>query len=141
MEESEILKKLLIDEKTALRKIEEMVNKAQRIFKIRKESGAIEFEVADLTDAQMVGALLCGKYFAKRLKVIDSDALSLSEIAEQLHRPKTSLSGDIGQLVTRGWIEKDRRTRKYNVVYYHIDDILNDIMSRIGRRERRSGNA
>lgn len=135
MKEIDALKRLLIDEKETVRKIQEMVNKAEKIFKIEKATGKIVFEdYTALTDLHKVGALLCGKYFAKQAGVKVPDALGVTEIAKELHRPATALSGPLGELQNRGWVEKNPH-RKYKVVYYHIDEILDGCIEAIGKRK------
>jgi len=136
MEESEALKKLLISKEETTRKIQEMVSKAEKIFKIEKETGRIVFnDYSILTDLQKVGALLCEKYFAKQVGIKVADALGVTEIAKELHRPATALSGPLGELEKkRGWVEKDPH-RKYKVVYYHIDDILDECINALSRKK------
>ena len=45
---------------------------------------------------QTFTALLIGKFFAKKLDIIDDASLGVSEIANELGRPKTALSGRLG---------------------------------------------
>jgi hypothetical protein len=136
MEESKALERLLISKEETARRIQEMASKAEKIFLIEKETGRIVFkDYTALPDIWKVGALLCGKHFAKELKIKDvKDALGVTEIAKELHRPATALSGPLSDLVKRGWVEKDPH-RKYKVIYYHIDDILNECIKALSKRK------
>lgn len=134
MEEKEVLKKLLVDEEEVTRRLEEKVDKAEKIFKIEAGSGRIIFnDYTKLADIQRVSTLLCGKYFGKQLGLKISDALGVSEIARELNRPPTALSGVLGELLKRGWISKDPH-RKYRIVPYHIDEVLDDGLRKMGRK-------
>lgn len=132
MEESEALKRLIISKEETGRKIREMVGKAEKIFKIEKETGKIVFnDYTALTDFQKVGALLCGKYFAKKAGIKEvKDALGVSEIAKEIFRPATALSRHLTELQRRGLVERDPH-RKYRVVPYHIDNILDDCIKAV----------
>lgn len=137
MEESKALERLLISKEKTAHRIQEMASKAEKIFWIEKETGRIVFkDYTALPDIWKVGALLCGKYFAKELEIKDvKDALGVTEIARELHRPATALSGPLSDLEKkRGWVEKDPH-RKYKVVYYHIDDILNECNKAMSKKK------
>lgn len=133
MNEKEVLEKLLVDEKVSMKRLGEQVLKAGRLFKIEAESGKILFEnFMALADPQRIALLLSGKYFAKKLDIKTPDALGVAEIATELHRPRTALSGPLKQLVDKGWIEKLPH-RKYKIVVYRIDEVLNEAIKKINK--------
>ena len=122
--EKEILKKLLVDEEDILKDLSELVGKAKNIFVIERSTGKIFFKnFGKLTDPQRITALLVGRYFAEKLDIIDDDSMGVSEIAGALGRPKTSLSGPLKDLSTKGYVEK-MDNKKYRIAHNRIQDIV-----------------
>jgi len=73
---------------------------------------------------------LIGKYFAVKAGLSNvSDSLSVSEIARELGRPKTALSGPLKELLTKGFIEK-LTDRKYRIAYQRIQEIFDVILTK-----------
>lgn len=128
-DEKEILKKLLVDENQVIKDLAELVDKAKDVFVIEKNSGKVIFnEFGKLTDPQRICALLIGRYFAEKLEVLKDSSLGISEIANELGRPKTALSGPMKDLVKKGYAEK-LSNRKYAIAYHRIKEILNSYFS------------
>jgi len=124
-EEKEILKKLLVDEKDVIKDLANLVDKAKDVFVIEKNSGKVIFnEFGKLSDPQRICALLVGRYFAEKLEVLEDSSLGISEIANDLGRPKTALSGPLKDLIKKGYVEK-LSNRKYKIAYHRIKEILN----------------
>ena len=127
-EESEILKKLVVDEKTSTKELEKMVEEAQKYFRIEAPSGRILFQdFGSLSDKQRIAIVLVGKYFASRMKMLESTSLSISEVAKELGRPMTTLSGTMKELVTKGYVEY-LPGKKYTVAYHRIKEIFSDVL-------------
>src|SRR5437764_883414 len=123
-DEKEILKKLVVEEKDVISDLVNLVERAKEVFVIEKSSGRIIFKsFGKLSDAQRICALLVGKYFALKLGLIEEAALGISEIAKELSRPMTTLSRPVGELITKGYVEK-LTTRKYIIVYHRIKDVF-----------------
>jgi predicted Rossmann fold nucleotide-binding protein DprA/Smf involved in DNA uptake len=132
-EEETILAKLVVDEKDVTRNLEKLVEEATKYFKIERQSGKIIFQnYGILTDKQRVATVLIGKYFAYRLKLIKDPSLSISEIAKELGRPMTALSGPAKELVVKGYIE-NLPGRKYRVAFHRMKEIFEDILMQKGR--------
>jgi len=124
-EEKEILKKLLVDEKQVIKDLAGLVDKAKDVFVIEKNSGKVIFnEFGKLSDPQRICALLVGRYFAEKLEILEDSSLGISEIANELGRPKTALSGPLKDLIKKGYVEK-LSNRKYVIAYHRIKEILN----------------
>ena len=122
--EKEILKKLLVDEEGILKDLGEFVDKVKNIFVIERSTGKVFFKnFGKLTDPQRIAALLVGRYFAEKLDIINDDSMGVSEIADALGRPKTSLSGPLKDLSTKGYVEK-MGNRKYRIAYNRIQNIF-----------------
>lgn len=129
VDESEILKKLVVDEEEITKELEKMVEEAQKYFRIEKPSGKIIFQdFGSLSDKQRIAVVLIGKYFASKMKMLENPSLSISEVAKELGRPMTALSGTMKELVTKGYVEY-LPGKKYKVAYHRIKEIFADILS------------
>lgn len=129
-DESEILKKLVVEEKDVTKEMEKLVEEASKHFRIEKPSGRIIFQnFGALSDRQRIAIVLLGKYFAYRLMLIENPSLSISEIAKELGRPMTTLSGPIKELVTKGYVE-NLPGRKYRVAYHRMKEIFDDTLTK-----------
>lgn len=123
-DEKEILRKLLVEEKDIIKDLANLVERAKNIFVIEKSSGRVIFkDFGKLSDPQRISALLIGRYFAKKLELLEDSSLGVSEIAQSLGRPKTALSGPLKDLSTKGFVEK-LSNRKYDIAYNRIKDIF-----------------
>ena|SRR5271157_5406317 len=127
--------KIFIDESKVAQQLENQINLAAEIFAIERPTGRIFFKnFGELSDSQRILGLLVGKYFAVKagLKNVP-DSLSVSEIAKELGRPKTTLSGPLKELMSKGYIEK-LNDRKYRIAYQRLSEIF-EIMH--GKRNKR----
>lgn len=128
VEEHEILKKLVVEEKDVTKEMEKLVDEATKILRIERPSGRIIFQnFGGLTDKQRILIILMGKYFANRLNLIENASLGVSEMAKELGRPRTALSGPIKDLVKQGFIEY-LPGRKYKIAYHRIKEIFDKIL-------------
>lgn len=124
MSEEEILKKLVVDEKDSIQELKGLVDKAEEFFKIEKPTGRILFKnFGALSDPQRICVALVGKFFAKKLGIIESDSLGSSEIAKELGRPLTAMPVSLKPLSDRGFIEK-LPDRKYRISYHRLNEIM-----------------
>jgi predicted transcriptional regulator len=57
------------------------------------------------------------------MQIIEDPALSISEIARELGRPMTALSGDIRDIVKKGFVEY-LPGRKYRIAYHRLTEIF-----------------
>lgn len=129
-DENEVLKRLTIDEKDRVKELEKLVDEALKFFRIESPSGRIIFQnFGMLNDKQIVAIILLGKYFANTMKMIEDSALSISEIAKESGKPMTALSGDMQELVKKGYVEK-LPGRKYRIAYHRVREIFDDILHR-----------
>lgn len=127
-EENEILRKLVVEEEDVIKELEKLVEEASKYFLIEKPSGKIIFkDFGTLTNKQRIAIVLLGKYFAKKLKLIENDSLGISEIAKELGSPRTSLSGPIKELVKEGYVEY-LPGRKYRIAYHRIKELFDKIL-------------
>lgn len=131
VDEAEILHKLVVEEKDVMKEIEQMVEKASNYFKIEKPGGKIIFkDFGGLNDKQRIIILLLGKYFAAKLKIIGDPSMSISTVAKELGRPVTTLSGNMKDLVTKGYAEYIPNGKKYRVSYHRIHEIFETLLDK-----------
>ncbi len=127
--ENEILNKLVIEEKDVTKEMEKLVGEVSKYFRIERPSGRILFQnFGLLSDKQRISIILMGKYFANKLSIIENASMSISEIAYDLGRPMTALSGPVKELVTKGFVES-LPGRKYKIAYHRINEIFETIIS------------
>jgi DNA-binding transcriptional ArsR family regulator len=123
-DEKEILKAIVINEKDVNANLKEIIEKASKHFRIESSTGRLVFQnFGSLNDKQRICAVLMGKYFAKKLDLVKSDSLSISEIAAELGKPMTTLSWALKDLQSKGYIEK-LPDRKYRISYHRLNEVL-----------------
>ena len=130
VDEKEILSKLVVQEKDAAEDLERLVEEVSKHFKIENPSGKIMFvDYAKLSDRQRIAALLMGTYFAYKLGLKSAFDLKIGDIAQELSRPVTALSGPIKELVKRGYVDYSASDKKYRAAYHRVNDIVSDVLS------------
>lgn len=128
IEQSDIFKKLVIEEKDTTKEMEKLADEAVKIFRIERPSGRIIFQdYGGLDHKQRISVLLMGKYFANMFGLIENPSLSISEIAKELGQPMTSLSGPIKSLVKKGFVEK-LPEKKYRIAYHRIKEVISEVL-------------
>jgi hypothetical protein len=138
-EERQVLRKLVVDEREVIKGLADLVERAKSVFSIASPGGKIIFQdFGSLSDERRILVLLLGKYFALRLGFVETADLGISEIAEELGRPKTALSGDVGTLMKDGFVEK-LPDRTYRIAYNRIRDIFNKILPDKNQAEQKIG--
>lgn len=127
--EKSVLEKLVLDEKDVTKDMEKLVESALQIFRIEKPTGKIIFQnFGVLGDKQRILIILIGKYFATKIGILENAALSISEIAKELGRPMTALSGPLRDVVKSGHVE-NLPGRKYRIAYHRVSEIFDKFLS------------
>jgi hypothetical protein len=128
-----VLEKLVVDEQEIKIELGKLVEKTITIFRIEKPSGRILFKnFSSLSDPQRISALLIGKYFASRmidLGISCSESLNVSNIAKELGRPVTAMSGPIQILLKKGFVEK-LEDKTYRISYNRLNEVVNSILNK-----------
>ncbi len=128
MEESEILKRLVVEEKDTVKELGKLVEMAAEFFKIEKPTGRIIFQnFGTLSDQKRISIVLLGKYFAGKLGMLEKTDLGISEIAKEIGRPMTALSGPLKDLTDKGLVEK-LPTRTYRIAYHRLPEIFDKVL-------------
>jgi hypothetical protein len=129
----DVFKKLIIDEADAVKEDEKLVNSASSIFQIENPSGRIKFKnFGNLTDKQRIAAFLVAKFVAAKTKIIISDSFGIAEIAKELGRPVTNLSGPIRDLIKQGFVDP-LPDKKYRIMHHRISEVFETIFATIKR--------
>ena len=130
VDEKEILSKLVVQEKDAAKDLERLVEEASKHFRIENPSGKVMFvDYAKLSDRQRIAALLTGTYFAYKLGLKGTFDLKIGDIAQEVGRPVTALSGPIKELVKRGYVDYSATDKKYRAAYHRVNDIVSGVLS------------
>jgi DNA-binding MarR family transcriptional regulator len=126
--EEEILAKLLVDEHDVLKDLETVVNKSLKVFRIEKPSGRIIFQnLGTLTDTQRIIAILAGKYYAHRNRLIPDYSMGISAIGTEIGRPPTALSGPMKELTKKGLVVR-QPDRKYRIEYSRMNEAIDYLL-------------
>lgn len=60
--------------------------------------------------------------------MVTESSLSISEVAKEIGRPMTALSGATKELVKHGYVEY-LPTRRYRIAYHRIKEIIDNILN------------
>jgi hypothetical protein len=125
MNKKEILQSMLIDEEEIFK---ELVNKAQKIFKLDQHGNAIFLVPLDsLTQRQFIAMQLLGRYFANELEITDSDVITADELSVQLHADKKSVTARLHELKKERIIESPGRGQ-FRISISGAEKILDEIL-------------
>ena len=116
--------------KTArIQELEKLVEAASKFFRIERPSGRVVFrDFKKLTDKQRIAALLSAKYFAAKSQIITDQTLRIREIAKELGRPATTLSGPLRQLIKEGFVEP-LPEKKYSIVHHRLTELFERVLA------------
>jgi len=122
-DEKKVLKDILVSEEGMIHNLSEIIKKAKKIFVLEEKSGKIIFKnYSKLTNPQRISAILIGKYFAKRLNIIQDNSMEGPEISNELNIPQTTLSAPLKSLKDKGLISSEKG--KYRVNPHRIEEII-----------------
>ena len=128
LDSKDVFSKLVVDEKETTKELEKLVDTAAKVFRIEKPSGRVIFQnFGDLTDKQRISAILVARYFAEKMQILDSATMSISEIAKELGRPMTALSGPIRDLIKLGFVE-NLQGKRYRAAYHRLSEIFERVL-------------
>lgn len=121
--EKEILKDILVGEEETISNLATIIKKAKEIFVVEKTGKIIFKNYSKLKNNEKICLLLIGKYFSKRLDIIKDHSVKISEMAEELGIPSTTLSAPLQSLKTKGIILKDKE--QYRINPHRIEEVIN----------------
>ena len=131
--EKKILSRLIVDEKSTIEQLNELVTKAEKIFRIDGGDGKIIFnDFNRLTEKDKICALLIGKSFAanEKIGIIGSDIMSGTDIIKELRGNPGTIWGKLSQLTSENKIE-NIPNKGYRIVHHKIDMIIDDILKKL----------
>lgn len=120
-----ILERLLVDRE---KKLETLVTKAKNIVRIDRKSGepVIVVPRSELTDRQLIGAYMIGKYFSNELGLVKTATVTTRELAEKLPLDLKVASARLSELKKEAIIKSISRG-EYKIVFQGIEILLDDI--------------
>ncbi len=120
-----ILERLLVDRE---KKLETLVTKAENIVRIDRKSGepVIVVPSSDLTDRQLIGAYMIGKYFSNELGLVKTATVTTRELAEKLPLDLKVASARLSELKKEAIVKSISRG-EYKIAFQGIEILLDDI--------------
>ena len=120
-----ILERLLVDRE---QKLETLVTKAENIVRIDRKSGepVIVVPRSELTDRQLIGAYMIGKYFSNELGLVKTATVTTRELAEKLPLDLKVASARLSELKKEAIVKSISRG-EYKIVFQGIEILLDDI--------------
>jgi len=130
MTEKEIYKELLIDK---TKQVESLVKKAKDLLGIDKDSGdtIILVSRAKLTDEDLIGLHLIGRFFASELGLVDSPSLGYKELSRKIGIKEAVVAARLHDLKTKGYVRPPKRG-EYEIIFPKIGEFLDIVRKRIG---------
>ena len=123
--EQSVFAEMLFDEEAVFR---QLVEKAKRIFKVNQEGNIVLLvKRSELSDRQLAGIALLGRFFASRLDKADSMVISVKEVATQTRMTPKNARNRLSELYKEGLAERVERG-KYKAVLPAIECIVDDIL-------------
>ena len=94
---------------------------------MEKTSGKVIFKnYSSLTQPQKIMCILIGKYFAKRLNLVNANNITISELSSDLTIPQTTLSSPLKSLRGSGQIIYEKSS--YRINPHRIEEIVDSII-------------
>ena len=130
MSEKDIYKELLIDK---TKRVESLVKKAKDLVGIDKDSGETIILVSrvKLTNEDMIGLHLIGKFFACELGLVDRPSATANELSSRTGIDSRVISARLHELKTRGLVRSPKRS-EHEIVFPRIDELLDYVRKKIG---------
>lgn len=120
-----IMKELLVDESHSSEDLKRLVTKSKDFLKIEKQTGKIIISHKyNFTIREKIVLFIIGKYFCDELD-FEKEKITSSIISEELKIPPTSLSGPLGDLVSKYIFSKEESA--FNIKYYQIEKQLDNL--------------
>lgn len=130
--EKEVLAELLYNEEKELRSL---VRGVKQLFEIGKDGKPVwQIDFSECTVKEKIALVLSVAFFAKKLKKLEDDSFSVSELGKETGVIMTSLSKPLKKMVNNGWITKSGQ--KYRITTRGIKWILNKKLGEGGSSEK-----
>jgi len=136
-EKKNILSDLLVEEEYTRGKLQAMVLKSKKLFKIKPNTGDIVFESHEYIVKEKIQLFLVARYFSKEMGIIKSDKFTLADISEGIGTKTTALSQPISHLTDQNIIVKEKNDYfVYFIRSYQIDRVIGTIYDKyVGNKE------
>jgi len=130
LSEKDTYKELLIDK---TKRVESLVKKAKDLIGIDKDSGEtiILISKAKITDREIIGLHLIGRFFASELGLIDSPSVTAEELSRSAGIASSIVSARLHDLKVEGYVRSPKRG-EHEIVFPRIDDFLDFVRQKAG---------
>jgi hypothetical protein len=130
LSEKDIYKELLIDK---TKKVESVVRKAKDLLGIDKDSGdtLILISRAKLTDREIIGLHLIGKFFASELGLASTPSATAEELSRKTGIDEKVVSARLHDLKLEGYVRSPKRG-EHEIIFPRIDEFLDFVRQRAG---------
>lgn len=121
-----IKRRLYVKEEDVVKKLDYLLTRVEKYVSLEASTGTVILKITDLPLKTRICLILMGHYFYEKAEGRKSTPLAVSELAKILRKPITSLSGPLAELQESGYVDKVE-TGKYQIVYYKIEEFLDEI--------------
>lgn|GEM_PF-3350330 len=130
MSEKDIYKELLVDK---TKRVENLVRKAKDLLGIDKDSGdtLIMISRAKLTDREIIGLHLIGRFFASELGLVSSPNSTVEELSKRTGISESVVSARLHDLKVEGYVRSPKRG-EHEIVFPRIDEFLDFVRQKAG---------
>ena len=130
MSEKDLYKELLIDK---TKRVESLVRKAKDLLGIDKDSGEtlILISRAKLTDREIIGLHLIGRFFASELGLVNSPSATVEELSKRTGIDVSVVSARLHDLKVEGYVRSPKRG-EHEIVFPRVDELLDFVRQRAG---------
>ncbi|MCD6092451.1 MAG: hypothetical protein J7J38_00330 [Candidatus Aenigmarchaeota archaeon] len=137
--EMKVISKLFVSKEKMIEKLKMLVNLSYGLITVVNETGEVLFEddVESLSNSEKIFLLLLGSYFSFKSGLRDDVDVTLSEIANKLNVPNTTISAPMSNLLERSLVLKSKKgSYRININNYkRIKETLIRLRNKIGKNE------
>jgi len=126
--EEEILSKLLFDEGEFLVRLQDTTERAMKFFRIEPRTGRVVLSDDSKRGKtrDQIRLILAGRFFAWKLRLVDSDKMNYRQLAVELNRSPGSISPELTALVREGDLVRDE-AGLVSMPFHRIDGTLREL--------------
>ena len=126
----DILKRLIYDEEL---EFEKLVPKVEKVVKVKKENGTpvIVCDEKKLSQKEKIMLYLIGKFFAKQLKLSETESATNKEIAKWLKLKENVVSARMSDLREEKLVEQVSKG-EHKISTAKLDDFLDELLNKLG---------
>ena len=126
-----VLSELLYDE---VEEFEKLVPKVKKIVRIKKDgTPIIVCDRRRLSKSELIVCYLIGKFFAKKLELVDADSATNKELSEALKINERVIAARLNDLRNEGLVEQVARG-EHKISTVDLEFFLDKILEKVGEK-------